>query len=75
MSTRVLTLRGADFDWRHNVWTNPAIRASDTAESLAAGNHPVGSDLVNFPFLKGIQFSLQPGQLLGICGEVRSITP
>lgn len=66
-SSGVLFLRGADFDWRNNGWNNPTTAVSEPAEEVPSDK----PDLMDFPFLKGVQFTLQPGQLLGICGEVK----
>ena len=68
-STGVIFLRGADFDWRNNGWNNPTTTVSVSAEEAPSDKPDL---LLDFPFLKGVQFTLQPGQLLGICGEVKT---
>jgi ABC-type multidrug transport system fused ATPase/permease subunit len=61
--------RGADFDWAHPMGGVPA---PPTARAVPAAENGEGPAVSLGPTLAGLTFTLRPGELLGICGEVGS---
>jgi hypothetical protein len=75
-------MRGADFDWRYRGWeeagANLGLQRKPRRVAKKANTEKVtGASLAedtgpdHWPLLKGVEFAVQKGELLGICGEVR----